>query len=107
ASLMVIMMGAMFGTIILLPIYMQNVLGLTPVVTGMMLLPGGLLMGLMAPVVGRIFDKHGPRPLVIPGGLIVSAVLWALTLIDENTAAPLIVAAHVLLSLGLAFMFTP
>ena len=106
-SLMVIVMGAMFGTIILLPIYMQNVLGLTPVVTGMMLLPGGLLMGLIAPVVGRIFDKHGPRPLVIPGGLIVSAVLWTLTLIDENTAAPLIVAAHVLLSLGLAFMFTP
>ena len=105
--LMVIMMAAMFGVIILLPIYTQNVLGLTPVETGLLLLPGGLLMGLIAPLIGRIYDKMGPRPLVIPGGIIVSAVLWSLTFISEHTAAPLIMAAHVMLSLGLAFMFTP
>lgn len=106
-ALMVIMMAAMFGVIILLPIYLQNVLGLTPVETGLLMLPGGLLMGLIAPLIGRIYDRRGPRPLVIPGGIIVSGVLWSLTFISEHTAAPLIMVAHVLLSLGLAFMFTP
>lgn len=106
-SLMTVMMAAMFGTIILLPIYMQNVLQLTPVVTGMLMLPGGLLMGLAAPTIGRLYDRHGPRPLVIPGSIIVSAVLWSLTLISAHTPAGLILLAHVALSLGLALMFTP
>lgn len=66
----VVMMGlammALFGMIILLPLYMQNVLGMEPVQAGLMLLPGGLLMGLLAPVVNRLFDAHGARKLVIP-----------------------------------------
>lgn len=106
-SLMTVMMAAMFGTIILLPIYMQNVLQLSPVVTGMLMLPGGLLMGLVAPIIGRFFDKYGPRPLVIPGSIIVSAVLWSLTLLTEHTPAWMILLAHVALSMGLALMFTP
>lgn len=106
-SLMTVMMAAMFGTIILLPIYMQNVLQLSPVVTGMMMLPGGLLMGLVAPIIGRFYDKFGPRPLVIPGSIIVSAVLWSLTVINEHTAAWAIMVAHIVLSMGLALMFTP
>ena len=106
-SLMTVMMAAMFGTIILLPIYMQNVLQLTPVATGMLMLPGGLLMGLIAPVVGRIYDTSGPRPLVIPGSIIVSAVLWSMTLLTEHTPVAMILLAHVALNLGLALMFTP
>ncbi|RAE44093.1 MFS transporter, partial [Burkholderia multivorans] len=74
--LVVVMMAAMFGSIILLPIYLQNVLALDSVTTGMLLLPGGLVMGLAAPIVGRLFDRFGPRPLVIPGALMASAVLW-------------------------------
>lgn len=106
-SLMTVMMAAMFGTIILLPIYLQNVLQLSPVMTGMLMLPGGLLMGLIAPVVGRIYDKSGPRPLVIPGSIIVSAVLWSLTQLTENTPVLMILLAHMALNLGLALMFTP
>lgn len=106
-SLMTLMMAAMFGTIILLPVYLQNVLLLSPVVAGMMMLPGGLVMGLLAPTIGRLFDKYGPRPLVIPGSMIVSASLWALTTISVGTPPWLIVIAHVTLSTGLAMMFTP
>ena len=52
-------MMALFGTIILLPIYTQRVLGLDVLSTGLLLLPGGLLMGLLAPFVGRLYDSHG------------------------------------------------
>src|SRR5699024_8521477 len=65
-GLVLISFLALFGTLILLPVYMQYVLGHDPLVTGLTMLPGGLAMGLLAPVVGRLYDRIGPRPLVIP-----------------------------------------
>lgn len=98
---------ALFGALILLPVYMQNVLGHDTLVTGLTLLPGGLTMGLLAPVVGRLYDRYGPRPLVIPGAALVSAGLWGMTLFGTQTLVGLVVATHILLSVGLGLMFTP
>lgn len=106
-GLMTLMMGAMFGTLILLPVYLQDVLQLSPVTTGMMMLPGGLIMGLVAPTIGKLYDRFGPRPVVIPGSIIVSAALWGLSTLSDSTAPWFIVVAHVTLSIGLALMFTP
>jgi DHA2 family lincomycin resistance protein-like MFS transporter len=103
----VVLMGGMFGTIILLPIYMQNVRGLTTLETGLLLMPGALLMGLLGPVVGRLYDRVGPRPLVVPATMVVSAVLWAMTLLGPSTPVPYIITGHIVFCLGLAFLFTP
>jgi DHA2 family lincomycin resistance protein-like MFS transporter len=105
--LMAIMMMALFGTIILLPIYLQNVLGLSTLQTGLLLLPGGLLMGLLGPHVGRLYDKAGPIRLLVPGVIVVSAVLWAMTLLGPATWVGSILAGHVVMSVGFAFLFTP
>lgn len=106
-ALVVVMMAAMFGTLILLPVYLQNVLLLDPVTTGLLMLPGGLIMGLIAPLIGRLFDRFGPRPLVIPGAIVASAALWSMTLLSEHTAPVAVMLGHVALSLGLAMMMTP
>jgi DHA2 family lincomycin resistance protein-like MFS transporter len=106
-SMIAISMIALFGTIILLPIYMQNVLGLATVTTGLLMLPGGLIMGLMAPTVGRVYDRVGPTALVVTGSVIVSAVLWSITMLDENSSFWWVLVAHVVLSIGLALLFTP
>ena len=100
-------MMALFGTVILLPIYTQNVLGIDTLQTGLLLLPGGLLMGLLAPTVGRLFDKYGPTPLLVPGMVLVSIVLWALTRVDQYTSVWAILAGHIVISVGLALTFTP
>lgn len=105
--MMAINMMALFGMIILFPIYTQNVLGMDALQTGLMLLPGGLMMGLMAPFVGRWYDRVGPAPLVIPGSILVSAVLWSMTLLGETTAIWLVLSGHMVLSVGLALLFTP
>jgi DHA2 family lincomycin resistance protein-like MFS transporter len=105
---LVIMMIALFGTIIVLPIYMQTVLGIGSLLSGLLLLPGGLVMGLLAPLVGRVYDRRGPRVLLVPGAVIVSADLWFLAFAaTEHTSVWVVLAAHVALSFGLALLFTP
>lgn len=107
-ALVAVSMMALFGTLILLPIYLQDVLGLSTLRTGLLLLPGGLTMGLLAPFVGRLFDRVGPRPLVASGAAVASTALWVMaTQLDAQTTSGTVIAVHVLLSVGLALMFTP
>ncbi|WDR06526.1 MDR family MFS transporter [Devosia rhodophyticola] len=106
-AMMAVLMLALFGVMILLPIYLQNVVGLTTLQTGLMLLPGGLAMGLCAPYVGRLYDRHGPTVLVVPGAILVSAVMWVFTTVSQDTSIVVLLGAHLVLSLGLGLMFTP
>ena len=105
--MMAILMISMFGSMILLPIYLQNVIGLSTLQTGLLMLPGGLVMGLCAPFVGRLFDKVGPTPLVVPGAILLSLVMWAATLVQQDTPIWALLTGHLVLSIGLAMMFTP
>lgn len=107
AGMMAILMMSMFGVFILIPIYMLSVLGQTTLTTGLLLLPGGLIMGLCAPFVGRLFDRYGPARLVIPGALIFSAVMWGMTFLGVATPIWVVLALHIAMSIGLALMFTP
>lgn len=106
-GLMGLSMLGLFGTIILLPIYTQQVLGLDVLGTGLLMLPGGLLMGLLAPGVGRLYDRVGPRPLLVPATAVVSLSLWGMTLFAQETPPWFVLACHVTLSAGLALTFTP
>ena len=106
-AMLTISMIALFGTIILLPLYTQRVLGLDAFTTGLMLLPGGLLTGLLAPFVGRLYDRIGPRVLVVSGAVVVSATLWGMTLLTAQTPFVVALLAYLALSLGLALLFTP
>ncbi|TQM36795.1 DHA2 family efflux MFS transporter permease subunit [Pseudonocardia cypriaca] len=107
SALMMLMMATLLGTSTMLPIYLQNVLMLEPLVTGLLLLPGGVLMGVLGPVVGRLYDRFGARALLVPGTVATSAALWSTTLFTADTSLLQVVGFHVLLLLGLAFVFTP
>ncbi len=99
--------GALLGVMNTLPLYMQGSLMVSALVTGLVLLPGGLLEGVLSPFVGRIYDRRGPRALVIAGMLAVVGSLFWLSTVDENTSVGMLVAVHVIFSIGLAFLFTP
>jgi MFS transporter, DHA2 family, lincomycin resistance protein len=103
----VISMMAFFGTIIVLPIFLQSVLGISPLLTGLLLLPGGLLMGFLAPFVGRFYDRYGPTGLLTTGAVLTSATLWCMTLMNQHTSVWWVFVAYLALSVGLAFLFTP
>lgn len=105
--LMATAMGSMFGMVVLLPIFLQEGLGLPTLQVGLMLLPGGLLMGLAGPLVGRLYDRVGPRPLLIPGLLAVAVGMVIMSFAVVWGSWPLVVVAHLVISSGLAFTFTP
>jgi len=105
--LMAILMGALFGVIIVLPIYLQNVHGMSTLYTGLLLLPGGLLMGLLGPTVGKLFDRYGPRGLTTVGATMLTFTTWRFSTVDVGTPIWMLVGLHVLMSVALACLFTP
>lgn len=109
AVLMMVAINAiLFGSLTLLPLYIQNGLGLSPLESGLIVLPGGLLMGLAGPFVGLAYDKVGARPLVIPGAMITSLALWFMAfLLTDQATFGLVLTLYMVLSAGLALLFAP
>ncbi|WP_420883375.1 MDR family MFS transporter [Brevibacterium koreense] len=105
--IMAVVSLAMFGTFSLLPLYLQNVAGLNATQSGLVLLPGSILMGVLAPVMGRIYDARGPRTLLIPGSVMIAASMFAYSMVGVGTPTWVLVVIQTVMSLGLAGSFTP
>ncbi|WP_205699139.1 DHA2 family efflux MFS transporter permease subunit [Conexibacter sp. SYSU D00693] len=100
-------MMSLFGVIILLPLFMQNARDASTLTTGLVLLPGGLMMGLFSPFVGRWYDQYGARPLVVPSTIVLGGSLLWMSTIDQSTSTAEIVVCYAVLGVSLALMFTP
>lgn len=107
AALLMVMMMTLFSTLILLPMYLQGALLLTPFIAGLVLLPGGVINGLMSPVAGRLFDKFGPRALITPGLLIVITTLWFMRGLDTTSSTALVITLHIALFVGISLVMMP
>ncbi|MEV0697654.1 DHA2 family efflux MFS transporter permease subunit [Saccharopolyspora sp. NPDC050389] len=92
---------------ILLPMYLQAVLHTSPFVSGLAVLPGGLVLGLLGRPVGRLFDRVGARPLVIPGALAMAVALCLFAILGPGSPVVAVVGIHVVLMAGLGLMMTP
>lgn len=90
---MVIFMSAM----IVLPMFLQTGAGLSVFVAGLILLPGCALNGILQMFAGRLFDKYGPKWVIIPGLAIVMLVLWFFTTLTPASSVGLIVTLFMIL----------
>ncbi|NYF98306.1 DHA2 family efflux MFS transporter permease subunit [Janibacter cremeus] len=99
--------AALISSLILLPIHLQDGLGLTTLEAGLLLIPGGLAMGLLGPTVGRLYDRLGARPLILPGSIGMTFSLALMALLVPTSGPWTILVLHVLLSLSLALLLTP
>ncbi|MBB5912661.1 DHA2 family lincomycin resistance protein-like MFS transporter [Nocardia transvalensis] len=106
-TLMAVAFLAMLGSMILLPLYLQNLRHLSPLATGLLVMPGGLAMGLLGPTIGRLYDRFGGRLLVIPGSIGVTAALAGFTQVSLTMPYWALLALHILLMVSLAAAFTP
>ncbi|MNH17902.1 Multidrug export protein EmrB [compost metagenome] len=107
AVLMFVLLMTFFSSAIMLPLFMQGVLMMTAFKSGLVLLPGGILNGLMAPISGKLFDIFGPRVLVIPGLTLAVVSLWLFTRFGETTSTGFLITAHITLMVGIALVMMP
>jgi MFS transporter, DHA2 family, multidrug resistance protein len=80
-----IIQSALLVVGIMTPIYVQSILGLSATTSGLILLPGAIIMGIMGPIAGRLFDRFGPRVLSIVGTGVLTATSIALSLLTTET----------------------
>jgi DHA2 family lincomycin resistance protein-like MFS transporter len=98
---------ALIGAITVVPLYLQSVLQVSALETGLIVLPGALAMGFAGPFIGRIYDRWGTKLLLVTGSIIASAMLWTFTTFNEFTPVWAVAVAQTVLSIGLALSFTP
>lgn len=97
----------MIGSEILLPIYTQKIHGYSALQSGLVLLPGALVLGLISPIAGKIFDRYGIRKLSIVGMVILTLGTIPFLFLEQSTSIWWIVTAYSLRMLGMGLVMMP
>lgn len=105
--LIFVCMSINISSMLLLPMFLIRVLEMSTLSAAIILLPGGIVMGLSSPLIGRLFDKFGPRFLVIPGLVLAAVALWFFSDITAISTTAFIVTLHVCLMIGIALVWMP
>lgn len=103
----VIVIMTMFASEIVMPMYLQGPMGFSAKIAGLILLPGALLNGFLSPFMGGLFDKYGPRKLVLPGLILLLAVAGFYTTIHPGLSVLTLVIAYIVLMIGIAAIMMP
>ncbi|QHS21987.1 multidrug efflux MFS transporter [Virgibacillus sp. MSP4-1] len=103
---MVVMMS-MIGAETMLPLYMQNTRGFSALESGLMLLPGAIVMGIMSPIVGSLFDKIGARKLAVTGLTIVGVTTLVFTNLSMETSFVFLATIYAIRMFGLSMAMMP
>lgn len=98
---------AMFSGMILTPAYVQNVRGISPLDSGLMMLPGAIVMGIMSPITGKLFDKIGPRILGIIGLLVTAGSTLMLAHLQVDSTYAYIITSYSLRMFGMSMVMMP
>lgn len=105
--LVMLVMMTMFAMMLVLPLYMQGALALSAVTAGLIMLPGGLINGAMSPIMGRLFDKFGPRPILIPGTILLAISVFTFRYTTPGVPVWVIVLQHTFLMISVAMIMMP
>ena len=100
-------MMIILSSMIILPLFLQNGMKLSAFTAGLILLPGSALNGILSPRMGRLFDKYGPKWLVISGLAVVAIMLLCLSGISSSSPIVLITALHTGLMVGISMVWMP
>lgn len=91
----------MLSMLVILPMYMQMALLMAAFTTGLVLLPGSLLNCILAPTLGRLFDKYGPKAVITPGTILVVIGYVFYSQFGTDTGLWMLVVTHIVMMLGI------
>jgi MFS transporter, DHA2 family, multidrug resistance protein len=108
SNLLMFMLGfALLGSTLLLPLFMQTLLGYTAEQSGLALMPGGFTIMLLLPLVGFLLSRYSPRWLLIFGLVVLSGALFHMARFDLEIDFRTAATARVFQAVGMAFLFVP
>lgn len=106
-TLVAMLQAALVGTGVLLPIYLQNLLGVSALQTGLIMLPGAVLGAIMGLFAGRLFDKLGVRRVAIPGAIVAAIGGCGLVGFGLDSPIPYVIVIYTCLGVGMQVLVTP
>lgn len=99
--------GSLLAAGILMPIYLQTYMGYSATVSGLVLMPGAILMGVMGPIAGRLFDAHGPRVLSLIGMTLLTATTFVFAFLGDSTGLAFLVVVYTVRMFSMSLVNMP
>lgn len=105
--IMVVVSASMFSGMILTPIYVQTIREISPFHAGLLMLPGAILMAIMSPVTGRLFDKYGARILAAIGLTVTVITTYLFSRLTADTGFYHIMFLYTIRMFGMSLVMMP
>lgn len=99
--------GSLLAAGILMPIYLQTYLDYSATVSGLLLMPGAILMGIMGPIAGRLFDTHGPRVLSLIGMTLLTITTFMFALLGDSTGLVFLAVVYTIRMFSMSLVNMP
>lgn len=107
SAISIVIAMAMFSAMLLLPIYVQSIRGISPLKSGLLMLPGSLLMGIMSPITGKLFDKFGGRVLAVTGLTITTLTTYLFSKLTLDTSYTQLILLYSARMFGMSMVMMP
>ncbi|MEW9502074.1 DHA2 family efflux MFS transporter permease subunit [Jeotgalibacillus marinus] len=107
SAISILLSIAMFSAMILTPLYVQTIRGISPFHSGLLMLPGAIAMGLMSPITGKLFDKYGARGMAIIGLTITVVTTYFLSTLDMSSSYYYIMMIYTIRMFGISLVMMP
>lgn len=107
SAISIVLSIAMFSAMILTPLYVQSVRGISPFEAGILMLPGAIVMGIMSPITGKLFDKYGARAMAIIGLSITIVTTFYLSKLGMDSGYYYIMMLYTVRMLGISMVMMP
>jgi len=107
SAISIVVSISMFSAMILMPIYVQTIKGISPFDSGLLMLPGALAMGFMSPITGKLFDKYGAKVLAITGMSIVTLSTYYFSVLSVETTYLHIMFLYTIRMFGISMVMMP
>lgn len=105
-SSMIIMMS-MVGPALLIPLYVQNSLSLSALLSGLVIMPGAIINGIMSVFTGKFYDKYGPRPLIYTGFTILTITTIMLCFLHTGTSYTYLIVVYAIRMFSVSLLMMP
>ena len=107
SSISILLNISLFSAMILLPMYVQTIRGISPFYSGLLMLPGAIVMGIMSPITGRLFDKYGARVLAVTGLIITAVTTFQFSQLTLTTSYTQLMIIYTIRMFGLSMVSMP